>query len=54
MGWLMRPVMEGMCTFESLLDGTLDLSHIALMNDALDVRAENAWRAQDAMSRRRQ
>jgi len=30
-----------MCRFESLKDGTLDLADIALMNDALDVVAEN-------------
>ena len=32
----MRPVIKGMCKFESLKDGTLDLADIALMNDALD------------------
>ena len=32
-----------MCKFESLLDGTLDLAHIALMNDALDVVADNEY-----------
>lgn len=34
-----------MCRFESLKDGTLDLADIALMNDALDVQAENERRA---------
>jgi len=33
--------MEGMCRYESLLDGTLTLEDIARMNDALDVRSEN-------------
>lgn len=42
--WLMRPVMEGMCRYESLEDGTLDLEAVARMNDALDVRAENQRR----------
>jgi len=37
----MRPVLKGMCKFESLKDGTLDLADIALMNDALDVQADN-------------
>lgn len=37
----MRPVLRGMCKFESLKDGTLDLSDIALMNDTLDVQADN-------------
>ncbi|WP_166738979.1 DUF6889 family protein [Alkanindiges illinoisensis] len=37
----MRPVLKGMCRYESLKDGTLDLADIALMNDALDVQADN-------------
>lgn len=37
----MRPVIRGMCHYESLKDGTLDLADIALMNDALDVQADN-------------
>lgn len=42
--WLLRPVLEGMCLYESLKDGSLDLEDIARMNDALDVRAENERR----------
>ncbi|EPY9203199.1 MULTISPECIES: DUF6889 family protein [Morganella] len=30
-----------MCRYESLLDGTVSLADIALMNDFLDVEAEN-------------
>lgn len=41
--WLMRPVIHGMCRFESLKDGALDLADIALMNDALDVQADNQY-----------
>ncbi|MDW3684907.1 hypothetical protein RA280_24765 [Cupriavidus sp. CV2] len=37
----MAPVMEGLCKYESLLDGTLSLEDVALMNDALAVRADN-------------
>ncbi|MBV8159138.1 MAG: hypothetical protein JO278_15870 [Dyella sp.] len=37
----MRPVVKGMCLYESLKDGTIDLADIALMNEALDVLAEN-------------
>jgi hypothetical protein len=37
----MRPVLAGLCKYESLLDGTLDLADIALMNDALAVRRDN-------------
>ena len=46
--WLLRPVVKGMCRYESLKDGTLDLADIALMNDVLDVQAENERRYLDA------
>lgn len=39
--WLMRPVLEKMCTWPQMLDGTLDLEQVLEMNDALDVKAEN-------------
>jgi hypothetical protein len=42
--WLMRPVLRGCCRFESLLDGTLSLSDVADINDALDVQDENERR----------
>jgi hypothetical protein len=45
----MRPVLEGLCRYESLIDGSLDLEDIARMNDALDVRAENEARYRKAM-----
>lgn len=45
--WLMRPVLRGMCKFESLLDGSLKLLHIAKMNEALDVEAENQQRLKE-------
>lgn len=40
----MRPITAGMCRFESIKDGTLGLADFALMNDALDVQAENTRR----------
>jgi len=46
--WVLRPVVEHMCQYESLIDGTLDLSDVARMNEALDVRAENETRIQEA------
>lgn len=46
--WLLRPVLEGMCNYESLIDGKLDLADIVKMNEALDVRAENEKRYRDA------
>lgn len=39
--YLMRPVIEGACSYESLKDGTLDLEDVARMNAALDVKATN-------------
>ena len=42
--WLLRPVLRGFCKYESLLDGALDLADIALLNEALDVEAENDYR----------
>jgi hypothetical protein len=49
--WLLRPVIKGMCKFESLKDGTLDLADIALMNDALDVVADNEFLIEEARER---
>ncbi len=39
--WLLRPVIEGACKYESLKDCTLDLEDVARMNAAFDVKAEN-------------
>jgi hypothetical protein len=39
--WLLRPVVRGMCQYESLKNGAIDLADVALMNDALDVLEEN-------------
>jgi hypothetical protein len=33
--------MEGLCKYESLIDGTLALEDVALLNDAIAVRAAN-------------
>jgi hypothetical protein len=41
-----------MCKYESLLDGTLDLCDIAIMNDAIAARNENNARARNAMEGR--
>jgi hypothetical protein len=45
--------MEGLCKWESVLDGTLCLCDIADMNDALDVKAINERRMQEAAERDR-
>jgi hypothetical protein len=46
--WVMRPVLEGLCKYESLIDGTLGLMDIARMNEALEIRDENQARANEA------
>lgn len=46
--WLMRPVLRQLVRAESLLDGTVDLQYIALLNEALDVEAENRRRCEEA------
>lgn len=46
--WVMRPVIEGLCSYESLKNCTVDLEDIAVMNEALDVKFENQNRAQKA------
>lgn len=45
---MLRPVLKGMCKYESLIDGTLALADIALMNEALDVQEENEMRYREA------
>jgi flagellar biosynthesis/type III secretory pathway chaperone len=42
--WLLRPVLNGLCRYESLKNGELDLGDIARMNDALNVSNENQAR----------
>lgn len=44
----MRPVVRGMCKYESLIDGTLRLFDVALLNDALTVQDENETRYREA------
>lgn len=41
-----------MCRFESLKDGTVDLADIALMNDALAVKADNEALAAEAVRKK--
>jgi hypothetical protein len=49
--WLLRPVLRGLCRYESLLDGKINLVDIAKMNEALDVEAENQERVNNARKR---
>ena len=46
--FLLRPVLRGLCKYESLIDGTLSLADVALMNQALDVEDENNRRYEEA------
>jgi hypothetical protein len=46
--------MNQLCRYESLIDGTLDLADIAILNEALDVREENSRRMREHMDRMRQ
>lgn len=46
--WVMRPVIEGLCKYESLIDCKIDLADIARMNEALDVKYENEARYRKA------
>lgn len=39
--YLMRPVREGMCRYESLINGTLTLEDVLLMNAYLDNEIHN-------------
>jgi len=48
--YLLRPVDSGLTPFSSLKDGSIDLADIAMMNDYLDLKADNEariekWRA---------
>ena len=45
--FLYRPVLAQVLTPQSLDDGSIDLWGITLLNEALDVRAENEWRIQE-------
>jgi hypothetical protein len=45
---LYRPVARGLCKYESLIDGTLSLEDVAIMNDILDVQDENENRYHEA------
>jgi hypothetical protein len=42
--WLFRPVLRGLLRAESLIDGTVDLAYVAILNEVLDVEQENALR----------
>lgn len=45
--WLMRPVLRRLCSFEALVNGTLDLEAVATMNEAIDVMDANQRTARE-------
>ena len=47
----MAPVLAGMCSYESLINGAVDIRDVALMNDALAVRADNEMLRAEAQER---
>lgn len=51
--WIMRPVLEGLCHYESLINGALDLADVSRMNEAIDVRNEIRARVEDAVAAER-
>jgi hypothetical protein len=47
--WLWRPVINGLCSYESVITpGVLGLEDIATMNDMLTVKFENENRSMEA------
>lgn len=38
---MLSPVLAGLCKYESLIDGTLTLADVALLHDAMAVKADN-------------
>lgn len=51
-GWVMRPVVYGLCLYESLKNGTLSIEDVLKMNDALDVKEENERRYCEAQNKK--
>jgi hypothetical protein len=46
---LFRPVLRGMIRAESLLDGSIDLEYVMLLNEAILIEQENTRRAHEAV-----
>jgi hypothetical protein len=42
---LFRPVLRGMLRAESLIDGSVDLNYVMLLNEAIDIEQINDGRA---------
>lgn len=50
--WILRPVLQGLVRYESIISCQITLADLALLNDAMDVEAENRYRVQEAMKER--
>lgn len=48
LSYIMRPVTAGLAELRHMQDGTYSLADVALMNDGMDVDAENLRRARKA------
>lgn len=42
--FIMKPVLRGLCKYESMIDGTLSIYDVALLNATIDVYDENQLR----------
>lgn len=51
--WLFRPIMRGMLQADRLIDGSVDLEFISLLNEAISVEQENNRRVERAAQRKR-
>ena len=49
--WVIRPVLAGMCSYESLINGKIHIEDIARMNDALDLKDENERLMHESINR---
>lgn len=47
----MKPVLRGFCSYESMVDGTLSLGDVGLLNIAIDVYDENTMRYSEALEK---
>jgi len=50
---VLRPVVRGMCKYESLVDFTLNLVDVLKMNDCLNVLDENEARLHQHLERKK-
>ena len=51
--WLWRPVMRKFFKYHELIDGSLSIEDVAMMNDLIDLYDENDARRQDAQEKAR-